>query len=377
MNHNVSREKEAMEDKRHIHELRLRNLLSFGDEGVTIDLLPLNVLIGPNASGKSNFIEALRLLRAAPRDLAQHFRDGGGIEHWLWKGASANPIAEIEATVAFTSHRALLRYRLRFTRADYRVQLIEESIMRGARKVGFPANGNLDPHQSALAQLRGPNYPEITHLSDIFSRIAIYQPWDLSAEGAVRRPQRADLKADCLSENADNLGIILNNYSLQTKQEMVGHLREVYEEVEEIQTTLQGGLVQIAIRERGLKQATPAIRLADGLLRYLCWLTLLAGPQLPPLICIEEPEIGLHPDLIHKLADLLIAASERTQLVITTQSTGFIHNFTDLPAAVVVCERGQSGTSLTRLEPKRVGKWLKKYSLDDLWMMGEIGGTRW
>lgn len=84
-----------MADKKLIDALTVRNLLSYGDESPEIGLEPLNVLIGPNASGKSNIIEALSLLRATPNDLTAPIRDGGGIREWLWKGVKDTPTAEI------------------------------------------------------------------------------------------------------------------------------------------------------------------------------------------------------------------------------------------------------------------------------------------
>lgn len=75
-----------MEGKQFIQTMRLQNLLSYGDEGEEIDLQPLNVLIGANASGKSNLIEAIGLLKATPTDLTAPIRKGGGVSDLLWKG---------------------------------------------------------------------------------------------------------------------------------------------------------------------------------------------------------------------------------------------------------------------------------------------------
>jgi predicted ATPase len=81
---------------RFIHSLTLKNFLSYGSEETTIELEPLNVIIGPNASGKSNLIEALNLVSALPRDIHRPIREGDGIHEWLWKGETANPVAGID-----------------------------------------------------------------------------------------------------------------------------------------------------------------------------------------------------------------------------------------------------------------------------------------
>lgn len=121
----------------------------------------------------------------------------------------------------------------------------------------------------------------------------------------------------------------------------------------------------------------PATRLSDGTLRYLCLLAILCDPTPPPLVCIDEPEIGLHPDLINNVADALCLASERTQIVVTTHSTGLVDAFTETPEVVLVCEKTNSRSSIRRLDAEHLRPWLDEYSLGSLWTSGEIGGNRW
>jgi predicted ATPase len=103
---------------------------------------------------------------------------------------------------------------------------------------------------------------------------------------------------------------------------------------------------------------------------------MLCHPEPPPLLCLEEPELGLHPDVIPIIADLLIEASERTQLIVTTHSADLISELWEVPDSVIVCERDESGSSLRHLDPEKLEKWLEDYSLGDLWRSGEIGGNR-
>jgi predicted ATPase len=104
-------------------------------------------------------------------------------------------------------------------------------------------------------------------------------------------------------------------------------------------------------------------------------LTILCHPSPPPLVCIEDPEIGLHPDILPRLARLLLAASERTQLVVTTHSDVLVSALSEVPEAVVVCERDDSGTRLRHLDPESLDEWLENYTLGELWRMGEVGGN--
>ena len=121
----------------------------------------------------------------------------------------------------------------------------------------------------------------------------------------------------------------------------------------------------------------PASRLSDGTLRFLCLLAILCDSDPPPLICIEEPELGLHPDMLPRIADLLVAASERTQLVVTTHSDILVDAMTDHPECVVVFEKHESCTQATRLNGDELSEWLKEYRLGQLWTRGQIGGMRW
>jgi predicted ATPase len=138
---------------------------------------------------------------------------------------------------------------------------------------------------------------------------------------------------------------------------------------------INGGTVQVFFTEDDF--VIPATRLSDGTLRYLCLLAILCDPEPPPLICIEEPELGLHPDILPKVADLLRSASRRTQLIVTTHSDILVDAMTETPEAVVVCSKQQGQTIMERLKPDDLREWLKKYRLGQLWTKGEIGGNRW
>ncbi|MDQ3179263.1 MAG: AAA family ATPase, partial [Acidobacteriota bacterium] len=153
--------------------------------------------------------------------------------------------------------------------------------------------------------------------------------------------------------------------------------RKVYSRVEKLETEEQSSTIQLYIREEGLEQRISAYRLSNGTLRYLCLLAILCHPEPPPLICIEEPETGLHPDILPTIAELMIEASQRTQLIVTTHSDILVSAFSEIPEAVLVCEKDKDGTHFTRLKKEELKAKLSKYELGDLWISGEIGGKRW
>ncbi len=110
-------------------------------------------------------------------------------------------------------------------------------------------------------------------------------------------------------------------------------------------------------------------------MRFIALLASLLAPSPPPLLCIEEPELGLHPDAVSLLGDLLLEASTRMQLIVTTHSDALVSALTSQPDSVIACERPGAGTVLRRLDPKPLAAWLDKYRLGDLWRMGELGAN--
>ena len=389
-----------------LHTLHLQNILSFDDTSEPIPLRPLNVIIGPNGSGKSNFLEAVELLRCAPNQLVKSIRENGGVVDWLWKGSADTPPAALDAVFSYPNwKKSLLRYRLSFTAVQQRFQIVEECVEReyllaASRRKSAPKyyyrfqgghpvldvrgvtrsllDENIDLEHSILAQRRDPSqYPELTYLAEQMERIRLYREWTFGRRAAVRRPQKTDLPNSMLEPDGENLGLVLNRLrrTPSVKQRLLKELRALYAGIDDYDVAVEGGTVQVFFQEG--RKNIPATRLSDGTLRYLCLLVILCDPQPPPLICIEEPELGLHPDVLPTLAELLKEASERCQLIVTTHSDVLVDAMTDQPESVMVCEKGEGGTTLNRLDAKRLRPWLEKYRLGQLWTRGEIGGNRW
>jgi predicted ATPase len=121
----------------------------------------------------------------------------------------------------------------------------------------------------------------------------------------------------------------------------------------------------------------PASSLSDRTLRYLSLLTILCDPSPPGLICIEVPELGLHPDVIPALGDLLREAATRSQIIVTTHSDVLVDAMSETPESVVVCSKENGQSVMQRLDTADLHIWLEKYRLGQLWTEGKIGGNRW
>lgn len=388
-----------------IHELTLHGVLSFGPESPPLAMQSLNVLIGPNGSGKSNLVEALGLLRSTATKLTAPMRGpgGGGVKEWLWKGAN-NGHAKIDAVIDYPGGSQPLRHRIEFTETAARFELADEAIenrdpypghddpfffyrfqngrpvlsVRGAERRQLQRE-DVAPDESILSQRKDPDqYPELAHLATMYASVRIYREWSFGRSSVFRSPQSADLPSDRLEEDFSNLGLFLNHLRgvPKAKGQILSHLRDLYEGLDDFDVRIKGGTVEVFLTERDF--IIPASRLSDGTLRYLCLLAILCDPDPPALVCIEEPELGLHPDMLPKIADLLAAASARTQLVVTTHSDMLVDAMTERPEAVVVVEKHDGQTRTRRLKKDaELQEWLKRYRLGQLWTRGEIGGTRW
>jgi Predicted ATPase len=390
---------------RFIHKISLQNFLSFGAKIQTLELLPLNILIGPNGSGKSNFLEAIEIFRTTTGDLTSLMREGGGTKEWLWKGSEQPPTAAISAVIDNPKGVQSLSYLLSFTVAGQRFEIIDERIenelphgdksnplsfyqfnrgkplLRPSKKKEQPvATANFDFERSILAQRRDPEiYPAITYLGDAFSSMRLYREWNFGRDTKARRPQSTDMPNVYLEKDASNLALVLNYLqgTPQTKIMLSEYLKKLYAAFDDYLVLIEGGTAQLVFQEKGKHSSIPATRLSDGTLRFLCLLAILLHPKPPRLICIEEPELGLHPDIIPVVAELLKDASTRMQIIVTTHSDILVDAMTDSPEAVVVVERHATGTVMQRLSQDTIEPFLEEYRLGQLWLSGQVGGTRW
>ncbi len=321
-----------------LKEIHLRNILSFGPDSKPLPLGPLNVLIGPNGSGKSNLLEAISLLRAAPRDLSAPVKEaGGGVRDWLWKG-KRNPTASIEVIIHNPDRppNMPIRHSFSFVEHGKRFEVATERIEnrdpfpggyegsffyyineKGGhiRLKGKPqyeeraylqsedseerslSRDFIDPEASVLSQVKDPErYPVLAYLTDIYGKFRLYREWTFGRYTAPRKSQKADLPNDYLLETCENLPpLVLNSLRPSAEQDILKALSYLYPEINGFYEQIEGGGVQLFFKEGSF--TIPATRLSDGTLRYLCMLAILCHPNPPPLVCIEEPELGLHPPM--------------------------------------------------------------------------------
>ena len=321
----------------------------------------------------------------------------------IWKGTPApGATACLEVVVNNPPGRQTLRHTIWFTESSQKFELVDEQIESGTLdrpdepyfhyhfRQGHPVLGvpgqqerklrreDMSPDESILSQRKDPDqYPEITYLGRVYGQIRQYREWCFGRYTVPRQPQKADQPNDFLEPDCSNLGLVLNRLRQDSsaKRSILENLQQLYTGIEDYDVSIEGGTVQVFFHESGF--TIPATRLSDGTLRYLCLLAVLCHPSPPPLVCIEEPELGLHPDVMPTIARLLKAAADRSQLVVTTHSDILIDEFSDQPESVVVCEKPEGQTTMRRLDSHALQEWLQKYRLGQLWTQGQIGGVRW
>ncbi len=230
--------------------------------------------------------------------------------------------------------------------------------------------------ESVLSQRKDPiSYPELTWLGQQFGRIQPFREWSFGRYAPLRQPQPADLPSDVLLPDARNLGLILSQVEHSSAYGPFNeYLSRFLPRFSRFSVKIEGGTVQFYLHEDGLKLPVPATRLSDGTIRFIAILAQLLSPAPPPLICLEEPELGLHPDAVSLLAQLLHETTLRTQLLVTTHSDSFVSALTEYADSVLVCEY-HGGTILKRLESDKLRYWLDRYRLGEIWRIGEIGGN--
>jgi predicted ATPase len=395
-------EAETEKNPTFIQKLTPRNLLSFGPDFPGIELRPLNVLIGPNGSGKSNLVEVVNLLRNTPKEFREVLRETGGIYNWIWKRGQSSSVASAEASLVLpplSYNPTIYTHRLAFRDDENSLLLLAEEIREENRVEGKGfhfENGKNAPRmkswdsgweeltrfnkqESVLKQFRDPvRHSQLADLTDKYRSIRIYKDAFFGRKNILRQSQASDARRDYLEDDFSNLGAFLNRIRSEhpsAKRKLVEYLQKLYDGITDFEVSTVGAGMQIFLHEGDF--AIPATRLSDGTLRYLCLLAILCDPSPPPLICIEEPELGLHPDILPALGDLIKAASERTQIIITTHSDLLVSSFSESPEDVIVCEKHEGKTEMERLDAKQLEDWLKDYGLGEVWISGYLGGKRW
>jgi predicted ATPase len=373
-----------------------------------LSLNPLTVLIGPNGSGKSNFMDLLSLIaEASYGHLAEGMANRGGFDNVCFKGDPGDIFVEFrfKPEGIFQEERTSVRFRLKLKRFGSYPRVWFEQIEKAPdqyhtsplqlmrrdkdgcefRSIKTGISEDLEEKalesesELAIFQVKDKDkYPTPYKLLRLLQEWAFYRDINVGPNAPIRQP---DLVRPTVRLVADggNLASVL--YSIQqqhpaTWKEIEEILETVYSDFHSITFPPEGGDGKVLLRwwERPFekKSGFSAGLLSDGTLKLLCLLAILKSPDPPPMICIDEPELGLHPDWIKLVAELLISAATRTQVIIATHSPQLVSKLE--PDSIIVANKSGGATKFQHLDSGELSKWLEEFSLGELWMAGHFGG---
>ncbi len=417
-----------------IKSVRLTNFFSFRDCEITLEP-DVTVLVGINGSGKTNLLRAFELVKAGfsgeAVELLGYWGGAGGVSHKgreplpLEKGLSACMFFLDADTINWTSPEKKAEsviYTVLIGEKSPTISMLGDGLggvregetiiwLKGGQKSwasSVGVNANLMPGDDAY-----PKGAQVFHLgamtkkfalqmmqdhevfptqasaAQTFNDLALYSDFDTRPRSQMRQSIQAT-GLDVLDADGANLFQILNTIQLKSTEAgdaIEKDLKEVNPNFDRLQFQPlgQGGMLTY-LREIGLKTPIPAAHVSDGTLRYLCLLAIAHNPDRGRLICLDEPERGLHPDMLAGVARLLLDdghakpdAPRHTSYVVATHSPQLLNRF---PLRCLrIFEKDENNQTVVRQfgddEIARFREWYETYDAGSLWLKGELGGTRW
>ena len=371
----------------------------------------LNVIIGPNGTGKSNLLRMLELISiSAQGGLGKYIQKAGGMEPLVWDGISDSisfHVKSSELLPAWVADMNWLTYGAELTRFGksgiYSIgeeqllyfhrkkpkekvepfAILDRKKMTGRlfdenRKELIASEGSLLEDETLLSLSAGPF--TINRYIPVFRKQLaewrIYHDMDVSLTAPLRQTAiaRSEKQVDADGQNLIPVLHTLYTEHRDFKAEIDFAMRAAfgndYEEL--VFPPAADQRIQLRIRWRSLKREQSAADLSDGTLRFLLLLTILATPFPSPLIAIDEPETGLHPSMLPIVAEYAVDAAERTQVILTTHSPQFLDAFGDTKPTTTVAKWVDGETILKTVDGKELEYWLKEYSLGALYRSGEL-----
>jgi len=371
----------------------------------------LNVVIGPNGTGKSNLLRMLELISvSALGRLGKYVQNSGGMEPLVWDGLldginfsiKASPVEKnrsierdsltyqvemgrIGKSSAFRIGDELLAnfWRVEQNREIEPFKLLER---RGLSAKIFDENQRelvapeetLSEDETLLSLAAGP-FAANRHIPPFRTQLAgwsVYHDFHVNQDAMIRQPAiaRSEKRVDPDGQNLISVLHTLYTGDSDFKKDIDLAMRadcgDDYDEL--VFPPAADQRIQLRVRWKSLRREQTAADLSDGTLRFLFLLTVLASPSPAPVIAIDEPETGLHPSMLPIVAEYAVDAAERVQVILTTHSPQFLDAFDDTRSTTTVAKWVNGETILKTLSGEKLERWLKEYSLGSLYRSGEL-----
>ena len=364
----------------------------------------LNVIIGPNGTGKSNVLRFLELISiSAQGKLGRYIQSSGGMEPNVWDGIASS----IRFSLETSKEDGVKQYELELARlgkgSSYRVEnerltqsqrsqdglespavkLLErtgkQAVIFGETEQIFSTPDDFFvEEESLLSVASGPftNNHLIPPFQKWLSSIAVYHDVTTGKDAPIRLPAiaRMEKRVDPDGQNLISVLHTLYTGDRDFKRDINSAMQAAFgDDFEELVfPPASDQRIQMRIRWKSLKREQSEAELSDGTLRFLFLLTVLASPSPAPVIAIDEPETGLHPSMLPLIAEYAIDASTRSQVILTTHSPNFLNAFAGTIPTTTVAKWENGETQLKTIQGDELNYWLKEYSLGSLFKSGEL-----
>jgi predicted ATPase len=357
-----------------------------------LEFRPVNVLIGANGAGKSNLVSFFSLLHELANERLQQWITGsGGVDSLLHLGPKNTLDIDISLNFMWTAVSSSIEAatpsvynaRLSFAAPD-RLQFTSERLTTQYDHLSTPTceldskGGNSESVAYSTA-ISPPGNAVARHLTRFLRKCHVFHFHDTSGTARIRR---GSLTGDArwLDRDGSNLAPLL--YAFRNSNEplykrIVSTIRLLLPDFDDFvlePDRVSAGKVLLFWRQTGSDYLLGPHQLSDGTLRAMCLITLLLQPEndLPELLIVDEPELGLHPYAIDVIASLFKKVSHHVQVLVSTQSPTFVDHFD--PEDIIVVNRVGKESQFVRPDPQQLESWLEEYSLGEIWQKNVIGG---
>ncbi len=386
-----------------LKSIRLVNFYSFRDTTIELNR-GANVLIGINGSGKSNFLKAFELLKAAfnGQGLRRYILEIGGVNEILCQGEREHD--EIVIELVYDGQMNLSdkdlaksnngRYEISIisTQTEYYLkeilQINNETIFeRDASKItrfitaqkshNYTVN---DLELYLFSQEFNGSLPNLIYAKFKFSlvnAIAFINYIDTTAKSPIRKPVLAIPEKEIIN-GGDNLIQVLNTIKINDKKtyrKIIEALQRVNPYFKDFDFRPFGTNFEMLLEEDGLNRSIHLSKVSDGTLRYLCLVTALLTNK-KSILCIDEPETGLHPDMLYNIAQAIKEAAETSTVIISTHSAQLL-NYFDLESVRVFEKNDENATQTYAYTEGDFKGWYETFQVGTMWRQGDIGGNRY